>query len=144
MAYASLPDLIARFGEAELAQVADTDNTGEIDPALVNRALGDADAEIDAALIGRYALPMTAAPVLLARIACDLARESLYSDAPTELVTERAKRARDMLAQIAKGVMRLDAPAAASADSVQGLTEMVSGRASTPFAPGETGERGLV
>lgn len=133
MAYASLPDLIARFAEAELAQVADTDNTGEIDPALVNRALVDADAEIDAALVGRYALPMDPVPELLVRIACDLARESLYSDQPTPVVAERAKRARDLLAQIAKGIMRLGAEAAPAEDSALGLVEIVSGRQTSPF-----------
>lgn len=142
MTYATLPDLIARFTEAELAQVADTDGSGEIDPALIVRALADADAEIDAALVGRYALPMAPVPALLTRIACDLARESLYADAPTDLVKERAERSRSLLVQIAKGIMRIDAVAVAAEESLQGLTEMVSGRASSPFMPGETPTRG--
>jgi phage gp36-like protein len=136
MAYAELPDLIARFGEAELAQVADTDGTGEIDPALVGRALGDADAEIDAALVGRYALPITPVPELLTRIACDLARESLYADQPTKVVEDRAKRSRELLAQIARGVMRLVADAAPAEESGLGLVEIVSGRRTSPFTGG--------
>jgi hypothetical protein len=84
-------------------QVADTDGSGEIDPALVDRALVDADAEIDAALVGRYALPMDPIPDLLVRVASDLARESLYTDAPPDVVSGRAKRARELLAQIAAG-----------------------------------------
>lgn len=133
MAYATLADLIDRFTEAELAQVADTDGTGEIDQALVARALGDADAEIDAALVGRYTLPIAPVPELLTRIACDLARESLYADQPTKVVEERAKRARELLTQIARGVMRLDAAAAAGEESALGLVEMVSGRRTSPF-----------
>lgn len=133
MPYAALADLIARFGETEIAQVADTDGSGEIDPALVGRALGDADAEIDAALVGRYALPITPLPELLVRIACDLARESLYTDAPPEVVADRAKRARDLLAAIAAGRMRFEAAAAAAETSAQGLVEIVTGRRTSPF-----------
>lgn len=133
MAYAALADLIGRFGETELGQVADTDGTGEIDRALVDRALADADAEIDAALIGRYTLPIAPVPELLTRIACDLARESLYADQPTKVVEDRAKRARELLAQIAKGVMRLGADAAPAEESGLGLVEIVSGRRTSPF-----------
>ncbi len=133
MSYATLADLIARFTEAELGQVADTDGTGEIDRALVDRALGDADAEIDAALIGRYTLPIAPVPELLTRIACDLARESLYADQPTTVIAERAKRARELLAQIARGVMRLGADAAPAEESGLGLVEIVSGRRTSPF-----------
>lgn len=133
MAYAVLADLIARFGEIEIAQVADTDGLGEIDPALVDRALGDADAEIDAALVGRYALPMVPLPELLVRVACDLARESLYTDAPPEVVSDRARRARELLAAIAAGRMRFDAASPAPDASVQGLVEIVAGRRTSPF-----------
>lgn len=133
MAYATLADLIARFTETEIGQVADTDGSGEIDPALVARALSDAGAEIDAALVGRYQLPMNPVPELLTRICCDLARESLYADRPTDVVTDRAKRARDLLAAIAAGRMRFDAAAAATENSSQGLVEIVSGRKTSPW-----------
>lgn len=133
MAYATLQDLIDRFGEGELAQVADTLGSDEIDPTVVDRALLDAAAEIDAALVGRYALPMASVPVLLTRIACDLARESLYSAQPTKTVADRAAAARALLLSIAKGTMRLEAPKAEAAETVQGLVEMVSGRRRSPF-----------
>ena len=131
--YATLADLIARFGESELAQVADTDGSGEFDPALVARALADAGAEIEVALIGRYTLPMVPVPELLARIACDLARESLYADAPTQVVEDRAKRAREMLGLIASGKMRFDADAVLPENSAAGLVEIVTGRRTSPF-----------
>jgi phage gp36-like protein len=133
MSYAALADLVARFGETELGQVADTDGSGEIDAALIDRALSDADAEIEAALVGRYALPMTPVPDLLTRVASDLARESLYTDAPPDVVSGRAKRARELLAQIAAGKMRLDATPAAPEESAAGLVEIVSGRRTSPF-----------
>ena len=133
MAYATQDDLAERFGEAELAQVADMIGNGEADQTVVARALADADAEIDAALVGRYALPIATVPVLLTRIACDLARESLYADHPTEEVTNRAKRVRDLLKGIATGMMRLDLASAPQEQSGLGLVEIVSGRRTSPF-----------
>ncbi len=133
MPYALQQDLADRFGEQELAQVADLIGSGEPDATAIDRALADADAEIDAALIGRYSLPISNVPLLLTRIACDLARESLYADHPTEEVTARAKRSRDLLAGLASGRMRLDVEAAPQQDSALGLVEIVSGRRKTPF-----------
>lgn len=103
MSYATFDDLTDRFGETELAQVADMHGTGEAWQTTVDRALSDAAAEINAAVIGHYALPIDPPQDILTRIACDLARELLYSDAPPENVTERAKVARKLLEQIAAG-----------------------------------------
>lgn len=133
MSYATQQDLIDRFGQAELDQVADVSGTGVLDTTRIARALGDADAEIDAALRGRYALPLTVIPELLRRIACDLARESLYEDMPTEVVKERAERCRSLLLGIARGTMIVDAPAAPVAESSAGLVEIVTGRKTSPF-----------
>lgn len=116
MSYATQADLIARFGEVEISQVADTDGSGEIDAALVARALADADAEINAALAGRYQLPLATVPPLLVRIACDLARFALYTDAVTEVVAQRRATAAKLLADLAAGRTTLglvDPPAAA-------------------------------
>lgn len=136
MPYATLADLIDRFDQDELDQVADT-GSGVADPIRVAQALSDADAEIDAALIGRYALPMVPVPTILVRIGADLARESLYIDKPTETVTDRAERARALLLQIAKGTMRLVAAAAPATTSTEGLVEIVSGRTKSPFTGGK-------
>ena len=110
MDYARLPDLYARFGEREINQIADIDRTGTADAVLVDRALSDAAAEIDAALLGRYALPVATVPDLLRRIACDLARYFLYADQPGKEVEARAKNAREMLLWIASGKLKLDLP----------------------------------
>ncbi|MFZ2269044.1 MAG: DUF1320 domain-containing protein [Azonexus sp.] len=133
MSYATLQDLIDRFKESEIIQLTDEAGAGVVDPAPVVLALADADAEINAALVGRYSLPLGTVPDLLVRIASDLARESLYADRPTETVAERAKTARALLLQIAAGKMRLDVAAAAAEESLQGLVEMVSGRRKSPF-----------
>ncbi len=113
MPYASLPDLIARFGEDEIVQLTDTDGSHEPDAVVVARALADADAEIDAALAGRYTLPLAQVPELLRRIACDLVRELLYTDTLPEVVKQRAQTARGLLRGVASGVTRFDGLAAA-------------------------------
>lgn len=107
MTYATQADLVARFTETEIGQVADTDGSGEIDAALVARALADADAEIDAALAGRYQLPLATVPPLLTRIACDLARFSLYTDQVPQVVEMRQKNAVRLLSDIAAGRVSL-------------------------------------
>lgn len=110
MTYATQAELVARFTETEIGQVADTDGSGEIDPALVARALADADAEIDAALAARYQLPLLNVPPLLTRIACDLARFSLYTDQVPPVVELRYKNAVRLLADIAAGRVSLGLP----------------------------------
>lgn len=133
MSYATIQNLIDRFSELEIIQLTDEAGTGVIDPTPALLALGDADAEINAALGGRYALPLVTVPDLLIRIASDLARESLYADKPTEVVTDRAKVARAMLSQIASGKLFLDVAPATTEASTAGLVEFVSGRRKSPF-----------
>jgi phage gp36-like protein len=133
MPYATFDDLVDRFGDAELSQVADTVGTGEAWQATVERALSDAAAEIEAAVIGRYALPIHPSQAILTRIACDLTRESLYYDAPPDNVVERAKLARALLAKIASGALILGADLASPAATTAGLVEFVSGRKASPF-----------
>lgn len=119
MAYATLADLITRFGEREIVQLTDTEQTGAPDGVTVGRALGDATAEIDAALVGRYKLPMVPVPELLRRIACDLAREALYTDTVPDVVKNRAATARRLLASVAAGTMRFEDAAPADAGPAQ-------------------------
>ena len=48
--YADMHDMVARFGELEVLQIADRDADGVIDEEVVAVALADASAEIDAYL----------------------------------------------------------------------------------------------
>ncbi len=121
MGYAVAADLTARFGEPEIIQLTDRDGFGVVDAARVNQVLAEADAEIDGYLAKRYSLPLASVPPLLTRLACDIARETLYTDAPTDTVKDRAATARKILRDIATGLVELGlaasvtaAPAAAS------------------------------
>lgn len=111
MAYATVSDLIARFGEAELIQLTDRAGAHAVDGAIAQRALDDAAAEIDGYLASRYQLPLPTVPPLLARIACDIARYLLWEDRASDEVRRRYEDARRMLEAIGKGAVSLGLPA---------------------------------
>jgi phage gp36-like protein len=112
MAYATQADLADRFGADELAQLTDRAGAGVPDATVVARALADADAEIDAYLGTRYALPLPAVPSVIARLACDIARFRLWEDRASDEVRRRYEDARRLLDAIARGQVSLGLPAA--------------------------------
>lgn len=111
MAYATVADLIARFGEEELIQLTDRAGAHAVDSAIAQRALDDASAEMDGYLAVRYQLPLPTVPTLLARIACDVARYRLWEDHASDEVRRRYEDARRLLEAIAKGLVSLGLPA---------------------------------
>ena len=119
MPYATLQDLVDRFGYEQLAQLSDRDAGAVIDEVVVSRALADADAEIDGYLAALYALPLTIVPALLVRMACDLARYRLFGDRVTEQVRQLYTDAVRDLKAIAIGAIKIDgaAPLAPSSAS---------------------------
>lgn len=123
--YATLQNMLDRFGQAELQQLTDIGEvaSGGVDEEVLDRALTDAAAEINGYLAARYVLPLASTPTLLVGIATDIARYRLYRDAVTETVEKRYKAAVKMLENIAAGKISLGldasaAPAAVS-DGVQ-------------------------
>lgn len=114
MSYCAAQDLIDRFGESELVQTADRDLDGVWDADVVAGAIADTDAEIDAHLAGRYALPLATAPALLTGIACDLVRFRLWVDAAPERIVAAAGHARRLLRDLASGALPLGLPAASA------------------------------
>ncbi|MEW6314133.1 MAG: DUF1320 domain-containing protein [Pseudomonadota bacterium] len=107
MSYATQQDLVDRFGEQELIQLTDRNNNFVIDATVVARALADADAEIDGYLAGRYTLPLASVPVVLVRLAADMARYFLYDDRATEQVKARYDSAVRFLRSVASGDVSL-------------------------------------
>lgn len=89
MAYATVADMIARFGELEVLQLTDRNQEGVIDKAVAKTALDDATAEIDAYL-GRFKRPFGKIPPLLVRLCCDIARYRLTA-AQGVLITEEIR-----------------------------------------------------
>jgi phage gp36-like protein len=109
MPYATQTDLVDRYGAQELMQLTDPVAASAINAETVARALADADAEIDARLGGRYALPLTVVPTLLVRMACDIARFYLWGDSASEPVRNRYKDATGLLDKVATGLIPLPA-----------------------------------
>lgn len=111
MSYATLQDLIVEMGQAELVQLSDRAEppSGDIDVAVVELALEEADELIDGYLAAKYRLPLDPAPIPIKAAARDIARYRLYKDAPTEAVKERYKNALSLLKDIGAGRVRLDA-----------------------------------
>lgn len=107
MSYCTQGDLTTRFGETELIQLTDREAYNDIDTAIVDKAISDADAEIDSYLAGRYTLPLAYIPPNLTRIACDIARYLLYENAATQIVIDRRDAAVRYLELVAKGSIDL-------------------------------------
>jgi phage gp36-like protein len=109
MPYASTDILVDRFGAAMLVALTDraAEATGEIDAAVVDRALADADAVIDGYLAGRYALPLASAPALLVDIAAAIAIWKLHLCTPDARVEADYKDALRRLRDIADGRLRI-------------------------------------
>jgi len=139
--YVSLADLYARVGEETINALADLDGTGTPDPLIISRAAADASGEIDLALRGRYRLPLARVPVILVRLATDLALYALYTQNIPEAVQKRVDAARAILRQIADGKMLLDLAPAEDAAPMGGLVEITSGRKHSPFASPTRGRR---
>ncbi len=94
MSYVDAPGLLERFDEIELLASADRDGDQVVDSSLVEQAINDAGAEIDAYLRARYTLPLPD-PVdpLIGRLAADIARYLLQDDNPLDEAVERYRRA---------------------------------------------------
>ncbi|HSV29458.1 MAG TPA: DUF1320 domain-containing protein [Candidatus Omnitrophota bacterium] len=129
MAYITLDDLVARYGEAEMVDIADRDRDGVPDPDVLAAVIGDAERDIDAQLGGRYQVPLASVPDLVKRLACQLARYYLHRVQPPEWVRSGYSDAMRQLGEIRDGRVSLDgvapapAPVQASAGRVAGVSE---------------------
>lgn len=119
MPYATRQAMIERYGERELIDRTDRDEpiTGAIVDTVLDRAAAGANAEVDAALRSRYAVPVEPPPPLLVDIACALTRLALWDYDVPETVKNRAREARGMLDRIATGKLVLDVPPATGGGS---------------------------
>lgn len=103
MTYATQQDLIDRYGQTELAQLTDPTAGATINTTTVARALADADAEINSYVGVRYTLPLPSTPVVILRVACDIARYNLWDNAAPDAVATRYKNAIALLKLLATG-----------------------------------------
>lgn len=106
MSYATRIDLEERYGGDELAQ-----REGMLTPGAVERALSDADAEIDSYLSGRYDVPLNPVPAILTRVSCALARYHLLGDSATEISRKAYDDALRFLRELQAGKAVIDGAA---------------------------------
>ena len=127
MSYCTQQDLVDRYGEIELIQLSDHDNQGTINSDVVNRAISDAEGEIDGHLGGRYPLPITPVPKSLERIACDIARYYLYDDNATEQVSKRYNDAVKFLQGVGRGDINIGIATTGGKPTSQNTATVISG-----------------
>lgn len=103
MSYIVIDDMIEKYGEEELIILTDKSNppTGNYESVTIENAISDAQAEIDAYLSSRYALPLTEVPGILKRITCEIARYHLFGSALTEEVEKKYTNAIRFLKEVA-------------------------------------------
>lgn len=78
MAYCSLQDMIDRFGEIEMIQLSDKENTGLLNIVRIQAAIDDAFHEINYDLMKCYRTPIQSEVGILKHWNCDVARYHLY------------------------------------------------------------------
>lgn len=115
MGYATLNDLVERFGSDEIAGLADRNGDGEPDAEVIDSIAADVGAEIDTHLAGRYPLPLSTVPLILRKLACVLIRERLYLASgarldDTDPARREAEAARKLLREIGAGRAHLPMP----------------------------------
>lgn len=126
MSYCSSQDLVDRFGEAELIQLTDHERVGGIDSAVLDRAISDADGEIDGYL-SKFPRPISPVPKVLMRIACDITRYYLYDDQATEHVQRRYDNAVAFLKGVARGEISIGVDEAGESPQSDNEAVMESG-----------------
>jgi phage gp36-like protein len=141
MPYATVTDLQDRLGEARLMQLTDLADppVGLVDAAVAQKALDDAEAEIDGYLVGRYLLPLSPVPGVLRVHACTIAHYRLLGSAVDEATRDDYKAARAYLMSVAKGDVLLTAPDQTAAPSGAG-TVLFNGGAKVMSRSAYSGE----
>ncbi len=77
MAYATLTDIREQMSEDELIPL--TSDDGTLDESVVERAIADADGEIDAYVGYRMEVPLDPVPVMIRKYSVDIAIYNLYA-----------------------------------------------------------------
>ena len=125
MAYATISDLITRFGQEAIDQLATRGDGDAADAEVVAKALSDATDEIDGYLRGRYPLPLDPVPSLVNLWCATIARYRLWGvhDAVPEAVLSAYTGAVKDLERVARGDITLPiADATAVLGTVRGTS----------------------
>lgn len=154
MPYVTATELLDRFDAEEIAQRADRGTPRLVTAALmraaaaggdlsgwtageqaaaaealvrINQALADADNTIDGYVAVRHAVPLANPPLVVKRLACDLARYFLYDDQATETIQKRYDIAERFFRDVGAGKVSLGADLGAASQPAGGTVEIGSG-----------------
>ena len=117
MAYSTLTDIKELLPEETLIQLTDDDGLGSVDQTRIDKAIAQADADINAYCGKLYTIPFSTVPEIINKLSVDIAIYHLYSrkDVMPEIRGERYKDAMKQLSDISKGIISLGVdPAPAS------------------------------
>lgn len=141
MAYATVQDMIGRYGETEMLRLSSVDGLlpETVNAGPVEQAIADSDATIDSYLRKRYTVPLAPAPRAIVNASCVLARYELSVGGdrePADQVKAGRKDTVAWLTQLANGLATLEgvAPIASSSSAQTSDRDRMFGR---------HGERGL-
>lgn len=131
--YATVTDMIARFGETHLIRLSRPEdrNAETVDVEKIERALTDVSGVIDGYIRGRYLVPIASPPVEIVRAACVLARYELAQGEhmePSEEMSKARKETITWLENISKELINLDVPAALASGPAVGSGPRMSDR----------------
>lgn len=126
MTFATVQDLVTRYGVQEITLLADRDGDQVIDPGVVEAVLADADAELVSELAGAVAINPAAPSRNLVRLSCQIARYRLYGANPPEAARDDYLDAIKFLRRVKAGEASLDggplAPTETQAPSLAAAT----------------------
>ena len=123
MSYATRTDLEERYGADELVQ-----RESVLPAGAVDRALADADVEIDSYLATRYTVPLSPVPGNAVRIAAAIARYRLLGDAVTEIARKDYEDSRAWLKDVAAGRVQINGATPLAAAAPSASVDYVVGR----------------
>ena len=109
--YSTLTDMTEQIPEEELIALTDDADTGSVDTSVTDRAVADADSEIDGYCGRRYGVPLSPVPTIIRKFSVDIAIYNLFSrrqGAPEDRRT-RYKDAVKFLENVARGLISLGA-----------------------------------
>jgi phage gp36-like protein/phage gp37-like protein len=111
MAYRTQTDLEEQISQTELVELTDDAGSGAVDTSALNRAIADADAEIDSYCGGRYAMPFSPVPVIIRKFSVDMAIYNLFARRSVLKIPEDRQKRYDnavrFFRDLAKGLISL-------------------------------------
>ncbi len=138
MAYCTLADLLEKISEDELIAITDDTGAGAVDTDKADRAIADADAEIDAYCARLYQVPFATVPPMIRKQSVAIALYNLYQG--RHGATEDRQRDYDNAVKFLKLVNKGDIslgvlPAPAAPEDTTAAAAKVSARDKI-FSPG--------